>query len=721
MRINFGREICGDLWTAEQREWLVTNGIGGYACGTIAGVLTRHYHGLLIAALHPPVDRNVLVTKLDESVTLAPIGLTSSGLKAEPVSYELFADRWADGSVHPHGYRHIEQFCLEGTTPVWTFACADVLLEKRIWMQQGANTTYIQYTLNRAQAPIDLTLKAMVNYRSHHNSTMARGWQMDVDLLPSQAGVRIIAFDGAVPINLFLDRSTAAATAQITLEGKWRHRYELAIERYRGIPPQDDHLHGATFQVRLWPGQSVTIIATTTAKPQRDAEIALAQHQRHDQLLLDLWHQSAGSIVATAPNWMEQLILAADQFVVDRVIPDLSENTSPIQGKTVIAGYPWFGDWGRDTMISLPGLTIATGRPDIARPILQTFGRYLDQGMLPNMFPDEGAPPTYNTVDATLWYFEALRAYYAATGDDALVKELFPALEEVIDWHVRGTRYQIHLDRDGLIYAGEPGVQLTWMDAKVGDYVVTPRIGKPIEINALWYNALNIMVQFGLLLGQPIDRYLQLAQQTREGFQQFWNPELRYCYDVLDTPEGTHDVSLRPNQIFAISLLYAGANPALNSPNGRSNKSSAKSSDTLTFQQDHSQPTLPLLTVEQQRSIVDTCGRALLTSYGLRSLAPSDRQYQGHYGGNVFDRDGAYHQGTVWGWLIGPFVQAHFNAYGDAKVARSFLEPMANHLQGGCVGTLSEIFDGDAPMTPRGAYAQAWTVAEVLRVMRLLL
>ncbi len=401
-----------------------------------------------------------------------------------------------------------------------------------------------------------------------------------------------------------------------------------------------------------------------------------------DKELIDLFYKE--SKFKTVPSWIEQLVLAADRFIVDRPLADVP------QGKTIIAGYPWFSDWGRDTMISLPGLTLTTGRFDVARVILQTFAKYIDKGMLPNVFPDRGETPEYNTVDASLWYFEAIRDYFAHTGDKQLLIELYPALVEIIDWHCRGTRYNIHLDSDGLIYAGEAGVQLTWMDAKVGDWVVTPRIGKPVEINALWYNALIIMSQFASYLDKSDKEYLKLADKTRKGFQRFWNQDLKYCYDVLDSPDGD-DNSLRPNQIFAVSL-----------PVSHPDKKIA-----------------PLLSDRQQKQVVDIVAGHLLTSHGLRSLDPNHPDYVGIYGGNRLQRDGAYHQGTVWGWLIGHFVQAHLKIYQDREVCRSFLKPMSNHLTGGCVGNLSEIFDGDAPFIPRGAFAQAWTVAEVLRAWNL--
>jgi predicted glycogen debranching enzyme len=655
MGIEFGRDICGTLSSAETREWLVTNGMGGYASGTVAGVLTRRYHGLLVAALNPPLGRTLLLTKLDETALY-------NGQR-----YPLYTNRWISGTVEPHGYRQIERFFLEGTVPVWQFACADALLEKRVWMQQGANTTYVQYTLLHATQPLQLSLKALVNYRNHHGDSHADGWAMNVQ--PMDKGICITAFPGATPFYLF---SNAASTV---LAHDWYKGFDLAVEWYRGLNDREDHLHPATLETVLKPGESLTVVASTELHPSLNGTEALDERRDREQQLLRLWHANCLPLSVTPPNWLDRLVLAADQFIVDRPTAEGSK------GKTIMAGYHWFGDWGRDTMISLPGLTLATGRPEIARSILKTFAQYIDRGMLPNRFPDAGEMPEYNTVDATLWYFEAIRAYYATTGDDNLLHDLFPVLANIIDWHRRGTRYNIHLDsKDGLLYAGETGVQLTWMDAKVDDWVVTPRIGKPIEINALWYNALHIMEAFACQLGQPQGDYGAIAQQTQASFSRFWNSDLGYCYDVLEGPEG-NDSSLRPNQLFAVTLPRQSSN---------------------------------LLSSAQQKAVVDACAQNLLTSHGLRSLSPHHPQYHAHYGGNQLERDGAYHQGTVWGWLLGPFVQAHLRVYNNPTQARQFLAPMANHLAAHGVGSLSEIFDGDAPMTPRGCIAQAWTVAEVL-------
>lgn len=596
MSIEFGREICGDLSSAETREWLVTNGIGGYASGTVAGLLTRRYHGLLVAALQPPLGRTLLLAKLDEVAVY------------NNLTYALHTNRWAGGNVEPHGYRHIESFALEGTIPTWKFACADALLKKQIWMQHGANTTYVRYTLSRATQPLTLTLKALVNYRDYHGSTQSNNWQMNVEqivhevALAEHRGIKIAALDKATPLYLSIDTATA------TPAHNWHYNFDLAIERYRGLRDREDHLHAATFTVTLNPGESLVFVASTEPQPNLDGSEALKLRRSQEQKLINLWRfdsplerlrQRPETINHSQdrPAWIERLVLAADQFIGDRSVPNIPN------GKTIIAGYHWFGDWGRDTMISLPGLTIATGRSSIARSILLTFAKYVDKGMLPNRFPDAGDVPEYNTVDATLWYFEAIRSYYDATADDDLLEELFPVLAEIIDWHCRGTRYNIHLDAsDGLLYAGESGVQLTWMDAKVGDWVVTPRIGKPIEINALWYCALRSMAKFARQLGKPYKEYDAIADRTLIKFSRFWNPDTGYCYDVLDSPDGD-DASLRPNQIFAVSLPGIGAKGYT-----------------------------PLLTPTQQRGVVDTCARSLLTSSGLRSLAPSHPQYQGHYG-----------------------------------------------------------------------------------------
>jgi predicted glycogen debranching enzyme len=649
--IEFGRQFCNNFESVSSHEWLVTNGIGGYAAGTVAGVLSRRYHGLLIAALEPPLERTLLVSKFDEIVYY------------QGQSFPLFTNYWQGGELESKGFIYLESFRLEGTTPVWTYTLADVQLEKRIWMQPGENTTYIHYKLCRAAHSITLTIKTLVNYRDHHSSTRAEDWQMQV--IPVEKGLRFTAFKNASPFYLF------STGAKIIPKHQWYQNYYLNVEDYRGLNATEDIFHAGEIHTTLSSGQSIMVIASTEKNPNLNGQAAYVERQAYEEKRI------AQSQLEKAPSNIQQLVLAADQFIVQRA------TSVDEQGHSIIAGYPWFGDWGRDTMIALPGLTLATGRFDIAKSILQTFAHFVDQGMLPNRFPEIDQEPEYNTVDATLWYFEALRAYLELTKDDNLLKELFPILKDIIDWHKRGTRYNIHMDpEDGLLYAGTSDVQLTWMDAKVGDWVVTPRTGKAVEINSLWYNALRIMSEFAKRLNASQEEYTKLANRVHKNFSLFWNEEKNCCFDVISGPHG-NDLALRPNQLFAVSL--------------------------------HHSP----LTFEQQRAIVDTCARNLLTPHGLRSLAPGAEDYAGRYGGDQRQRDGTYHQGTVWGWLIGPFVQAHLRVYKKPVLARSYLKPLLQHLSAHGVGSISEIFDGDPPFTPRGCFAQAWSVAEVLRVWQL--
>jgi predicted glycogen debranching enzyme len=654
--IAFGREVAGRLEMAEGREWLCANGLGGFASGTVAGLATRRYHGLLVAALAPPVGRTVVVGGLDERVVYGDR------------TYALATSRWADGTIAPDGYRLIERFHLDGTTPVWHYACADALIEKRVWMEPGANTTYVRYRLIRGGDPARLALGALVNYRDYHATTRGPGWQMRVDRVAH--GLRVTAFDGARPILLL---APGAATEP---SHDWYRGFRLSAEEARGLDALDDGLRVGTFEATLQPGRSLTCVLSVEPEPALDGEQAWQRRRAHEAEALLAWRK-AQPAAGEAPPWIEQLVLAADQFVVSRPLAD-----DP-GGLSVIAGYPWFGDWGRDTMIALPGLTLTAGRPETARRILSTFARFVDRGMLPNVFPDaEQAAgdntPQYNTVDAALWYVEAVRAYHAATDDDGALRELFPALEQIVRGYAAGTRYGIRVDGDGLVTAGEPGVQLTWMDAKVGDWVVTPRIGKPVEINALWYNALIAVARLAGRLGRPTAGWEAMAERAASGFARFWNDGAGHCHDVIDGPEGP-EAALRPNQLLAVSLSASPLSP------------------------------------ERQRRVVDACARHLLVSYGLRSLAPGEPGYRPRYGGGPRERDGAYHQGTAWAWLLGPFALAHHRVHGNREAARAFLEPMAQHLTDHGLGTIAEVFEAEPPFRPDGCIAQAWSVAETLR------
>jgi predicted glycogen debranching enzyme len=651
-QIHFGREVCGRLDVAEEKEWLATNGLGGFASGTIAGSATRRYHGLLIAALQPPLGRVQLIAALDETAHYAGN------------DYALATHRWASGAVDPQGFQLIESFSLDGTTPVWRYGLSNAVLEKRIFMRPGENTTYIQYTLLSGGPSLVIDLKALVNYRDFHSSTHAGDWRMRVEAIAF--GVKVTAFDGATPFYL---RSAEAAAQPHHV---WYRSCFFSQERARGLDDNEDHLFAANFHAVLKLKSSISIVVSTAENGLLDAHAVTQELASREQNILHSGTVNVSSIQRALPH-RDQLLLAADQFIVKRPLPEEPE------GRSVIAGYHWFGDWGRDTMIALPGLTLSTGRPEVARQILLAFSRYVDQGMLPNNFPDAGGRPEYNTVDASLWYFEAIRQYHAVTGDVATIKTLFPSLAMIVDAHIQGTRYNIHVDpADGLLYGGGPGVQLTWMDAKIGDWVVTPRTGKPVEINALWINALNTLSALARVLEITV-AYEQLQSKATRNFQRFWNEARSCCFDVIDAPGIGNDSALRPNQIFAVSL-----------------------------------PIRPL-TLQQQKSVVDVCARELLTPFGLRTLAPSEPGYIGHYAGTPAARDAAYHQGTVWAWLLGPFAVAHFNIYDDATTAQQFLEPLAEQIFSHGVGSISEIFDAEPPFAPNGCIAQSWSVAELLR------
>jgi predicted glycogen debranching enzyme len=662
--LRYGRDRLGDPEVTSRLEWLVTNGIGGFASGTITGALTRRYHGLLFAALKPPLGRTLLLAKLAERIEL------------DGTWIDLDTNRWASGTIQPSGHLHLESFRLEDTIPTWTWAIGDTRLEKRVWMEQGENTTYIQYRLSTGRGSVRLALRAFVNHRDSHDLTSRGTWDARVE--PATGGLRVEAYDGATPLWLL------APGAEIRPEHEWYRGFGLPLELERGLDGQEDHLYAGEISVRLSPGEYFTVIASTrrdagtgAAAPLALAS-ALARHRAHERSLIEAWKRMQPGLSRTAPDWIRQLVLSADAFLVERSTP------ADVNGRSVIAGYPWFSDWGRDTMIALPGLTLATGRPEVARAILGTFARHVDQGMLPNYFPDEGETPEYNSVDATLWFFQAVRAYHETTLDDAFLAEIYPVLEDIGAWYERGTRFGIGVDPDdGLVRASEPGVQLTWMDAKVDDWVVTPRQGKPVEVNALWYNALTAMAGFARRLKRPSESYEALAARVEKGFARFWNPGTGCLFDVLDGPNG-HDASIRPNQLLAVSL-----------------------------------PDSPLASA-QRRAVVEVCGRLLLTSHGLRSLAPNDPNYCGVFIGDRRRRDRAYHQGTVWTWLLPHFALAYERVYGNREAALAFLDPFAD-LIGACgVGSLPEVADGDIPHTPRGCIAQAWSVAEALRAYHLL-
>lgn len=646
----FGRAVCGEPGQAERREWWLANGLGGYAGGTIAGSLTRRYHGLLIAPVEPPLGRRLVLAKADATL-LGPGGL----------ALPLFSNRWKGGAVAPLGTPHIESFRLERLVPVWTYAAAGRRIEQRIWMEPGANTTYVAWRLLPDGLGEDpgwsLRITLLANHRGQHDEAAAGSFDPQID---AEGETLRVTDPGLFTLTI------TASGGSMAEKRDWYRDFDLIEEAERGLGCDDNHLCVGELTLPLASGEDRGFVASLAADPSADIAAALQRRHAYEASTLA---QAEGTVPAlrSAPPWIKQLVLAADAFLFARPLPDVPD------GESVIAGYPWFGDWGRDTMISLPGLTLATGRPEVARRILTTFARFVSEGMLPNVFPGAGDTAEYNTADAALWYFEAWHAYVETTSDEATLRRVFPVLADMVAWHVKGTRYGIGVDpSDGLLRAGVPGIQVTWMDAKVGDWVVTPRIGKPVEINALWYNALRVMAGFAHRLGEA-DRYSEAADQAQKSFTRFIRQDGQGLYDVIDGPAGD-DTSIRPNQIFAVSL-----------PNSA-------------------------LGADAQRAVVATCAGHLLTSYGLRSLAPDSPGYCGTYAGGVRERDGSYHQGPVWGWLLGPFALAACRVTGDACGAQALLQPMADALRDAGIGTIGEIFDGDPPHRPRGAPAQAWSV-----------
>ncbi len=646
--IKFDRTICGDLDAATSREWLETNGIGGFASGTISGANTRRYHGLLTAATRPPLGRITMLSKFEETVEI-------DGRK-----FELSTDQFP-GVVSPQGYKLLSEFRLD-PFPIWTYEIDGLVIEKRLFMPHGANTTVCRWSLGGDGAnSVTLVLKPLLSFVDYH-SLQHESPSARFDYSVQDDRVSITPADGSVELH-FTHNGT-----DIVDTGYWYKNFEYAIEKERGFDFTEDLYQPFEIRYDFARGPAVISASDSTGVGFDYASMEAAEIERRRELV---------KLSGVRSEFEKNLVLAADQFIVARG-----------SGHTVIAGYPWFSDWGRDTMIALSGLTLATGRHEIARGIIREFSRHISDGMLPNRFPDAGDEAEYNTVDATLWYFEAVRAYREATDDAEFVKdEIYPKLADIIAWHLRGTRYNIHVDTDGLLCAGSPDVQLTWMDAKIGDLVVTPRTGKPVEIQALWYNALSTMAELAAEFDEADEaaRYRSMSELCRLSFNgAFWNDDEQCLYDVVEN--GSRDASVRPNQILAVSLHHT------------------------------------MLDAERAARVLEKVEAELLTPVGLRSLSPNDPAYCPVYTGSPFDRDSAYHQGTVWAWLIGPFVDAYRKVHGRGGAAekrvREILKGCREHLEEAGVGQISEIFDADPPHTPRGCFAQAWSVAEVLRVVR---
>jgi predicted glycogen debranching enzyme len=647
--IELKENTVSDLEASAAREWIETNGIGGYASSTVCGANTRRYHGLLVAARRPPLGRVVLLSKLEETVVIGD------------QRFELSCNKYP-GAVHPDGYKFLTSFRLD-PFPVWAYEVDGVRVEKKLFMTAGQNTTVVVWRTKKLKRSdkrdLRLEVRPLVAFRDYHQ---LRHESNEFEGGYNVSNRAIIIETRADLPPLYISNNAAS----IEPAGYWYRNFEYAIERERGFDYREDLYQPCQLVFDL--KEEAVVVASTephellNPKPLERSEIKRRKLQIKRSNLVD--------------EFLQELVLAADQFIVSRGT-----------GKTIIAGYHWFSDWGRDAMISLPGLTLSTNQLEIAKSILKEFSKHISQGLLPNRFPDEGEEPEYNTVDATLWFFEAVRAYVDKTGDLEFVRdELFEKLVDIIDWHVRGTRHQIHVDTDGLLYAGEPGVQLTWMDARVGDWVVTPRIGKPVEIQALWYNALRTMADLAAKLddAEKQVRFSEMADIASRSFNgQFWNQDGECLFDVVNGAES--DASIRPNQIFAVSLKHS------------------------------------MLDAIRARKVTDNVEAELLTPVGLRSLSPSDPKYVGVYAGSPAERDAAYHQGTVWAWLIGPFIDAYGKTHQGDKNLELRVEQMVSglrsHLNEAMLGQISEIFDGDPPHAPRGCGAQAWSVAELLRVL----
>jgi predicted glycogen debranching enzyme len=642
--MKFGKNILSDFDKSRELEWLETNGVGGYASSTISGANTRRYHGLLIASTNPPVGRMNVLSKLDETVVV--------GEK----KFDLGTNQYP-GTLHPKGFQYLDQFERD-LFPVFIYHAGGIEIKKTIAALHGENTTIVLYEVINAPDVFQLDLLPLYASRDFHSLAHANEF-IGKQYVFEEGTFRTLNYHCCPEIFISVPHS------QFTPGRTWYYNFEYVVEQHRGMDYKEDLYSHGVFSVELKKSEKLGVIISTDDPTGRDAFQLFETEQKRRQSLVSNF---SGHLL------LKRLTLAADQFIVKRKMHS-----------TIVAGYPWFADWGRDTMISLPGLCLVTERFDEAKDILLQFAQFISEGMMPNRFPDHGEVPEYNTMDATWWYFIASYQYYLATADKALVKELLPILEGIVAWHYKGTRFNIQVDAtDELLSGGEEGVQLTWMDAKVAEWVVTPRRGKPVEINALWYNALCIMALFHQEAGSTDKSTLYRTRATKvfNSFNElFWNEQQRYLYDHVNGDYKNTD--LRPNQLYAISLPFS------------------------------------LLSDERANAVFEAVSKHLFTSRGLRSLSPLHPDYKPAYKGDVWSRDGAYHQGTVWSYLMGAYIDALFYVKGDSakNEASQIINSFAEHLNEAGVGTISEIFDADPPHNPRGCIAQAWSVGEILRVI----
>ncbi|MCB9037820.1 MAG: glycogen debranching enzyme N-terminal domain-containing protein [Lewinellaceae bacterium] len=626
------------------KEWLVANGLGGYASSTICGANTRRYHGLLVAAFNPPTDRRVLVSRIEEK------------LNCGETTVELSSNAFP-GVVHPQGYQYLESF-ERAPLPRAVFSAGEARVAKTILMVHGSNTTVVEYE-NAGQAPFDLELAPLYVYRDYHSLSKAAG-HLDFYHEINGRMIRIYAQYGAEPLYF------AFSKGNFTSNPAWYYNFEYEKEKYRGLDFQEDARSIGQLHLNLEPGEKIYLIFTTEESMTAGNPGAWKAEEIKRQ---------QGLRGAIKDPFLQDLAVSGDQFLAQR---------KATGNYTLIAGYHWFTDWGRDTMIAMRGLTVGLGKKAVSESIIRTFLQYLDGGMLPNRFPDQGETPEYNTIDATLWLFVVLYEYYEKFRDEAFIREVFPRLTEILEAHRNGTRYGIHVTEEGLLYGGEGLSQLTWMDARVGDYVVTPRQGCPVEVNALWYNALCIYADFGGLLGIAADNEKKQAKQLAGAFRQYFVNEKGYLNDVV-IPGAYVDGAIRPNQVYAVSLPF--------SP----------------------------LTQKEAKSVLANIEEHLYADLGLRSLATGHPDFKPVYGGDQWSRDSAYHQGTVWAFLWGEYALAYLKANKYSEKAREEIkkksEALRRHFyEEACLYGISEIFDGENPKEGRGCIQQAWSIGMLLKV-----
>ena len=723
MNFHFTGEQLSNFENNAKREWALTNGIGGYAGGSVLGSLGRTHQGYLIASFHPPVERYLVFSKTNESFVCGEktynleaaqhageemnISLVSSDevpdVYKDPSTVFVASDFVARKPIYTEGQKYLVGFDYDGTV-CFTYQAGAITLKKHVTLVQGENTAAVAYEIINNGEAADFTITPLMNYREHNNSSTRDSLKFHKFNLTDTCGFMLIPeSDPSVEIVLQVSEGEL-----IVSELEYDEDLQFATEVENEVPGLDTCY--TPYKIKI------NVPANTTKKISLVCHVEAGENIYCDNVVADIlpnhtptwnWGQSLTSnsafrVLEDNQNYFAGLIKTAncqDDFsevltIAANEVLSYRESTGLT---TVLAGLPWFTDWGRDTMIAFTGCVLSTGRFKKAEEILLTFAQYVDHGMVPNMFPDNGQDPLYNTVDASLWYFYAVHKYleYNNTPEAyAFIQEnIYPALKEIICAYQKGTLFSIYMEEDGLIHAGSGTDQVTWMDVRVGDWVVTPRHGKPVEINALWYNALKVMENLAGGYEEDASCYAQLAEKVKSSFyKKFWNETDGCLYDVIDddcghvNPNHTEDVfddSIRPNQIYAVSLPYT------------------------------------MLDEKQAKSVVDVVKEKLFVGVGLRSLDPAHKDYHPIYVGSLPKRDAAYHQGTAWGFIVGGFITAYCNVYGrsaeTAQAALEMLEPMKAHLHNNCVGSICEIFDGDAPHNGRGCYGQAWSVGETLR------